>query len=199
MSVSDISQYCKYCELWLEEDKFYKYRKLCCKSCIKIRIKCVHGRRKSQCKECGNGYCEHGRWKSQCKECGKGYCEHGRRKNQCKDCGTGKCVHGRWKNQCKECGDEIKITFQSMIIHSKSTDKKYDIYNEVDFIDYEFLEELKEKYTHCYWNDCKVELQYIEYRGDLCTIERINNNFGHIKSNCVFACLKCNNEKKSNR
>ena len=36
------------------------------------RKKCEHGRRKSQCKDCGTGYCEHGRLKSRCKDCGTG-------------------------------------------------------------------------------------------------------------------------------
>ena len=35
--------------------------------------KCVHGRRRSYCKECGGAsICEHGRRRSQCKECGGG-------------------------------------------------------------------------------------------------------------------------------
>ena len=40
---------------------------------------CVHGRRKTQCKDCGTGYCKHKRQKYQCKDCGTGYCLHGHR------------------------------------------------------------------------------------------------------------------------
>ena len=68
--------------------------------------KCVHGRRKSRCRDCGGGsICEHGREKSRCKECGGGsICEHGRIKSQCKDCGGSSfCEHGRIKYRCKEC------------------------------------------------------------------------------------------------
>ena len=43
-----------------------------------------------------------------------------------------------------------------------------------------------------------VNLQYTEYQDDLATIERLDNSIGHIKSNCVLCCLKCNNLKKSN-
>jgi hypothetical protein len=39
---------------------------------------CVHGRRKSQCKDCGTGYCKHKRQKYRCRDCGTGYCPHGR-------------------------------------------------------------------------------------------------------------------------
>ena len=43
-------------------------------------VKCDHGRRPSQCKDCG----------------GSGVCEHGRRRYSCKDCGgSGRCEHGR--------------------------------------------------------------------------------------------------------
>ena len=102
------------------------------------------------------------------------------------------------KFSCKECGDEIDITFKNMLSLSKQHDIKYNRYDEDNLINYEFLTKLKEKYTHCYWDDCKVELQYIVYQDDLCTIERLDNDIGHIKSNCVFACLKCNRMKKSN-
>lgn len=36
-------------------------------------------------------------------------------------------------------------------------------------------------------------MQFIKFQEDLCTIERLDNNIGHIKSNCVLACYpKCN-------
>ena len=69
--------------------------------------KCEHGRRKSECKECGGSQiCEHGRRKTQCKECcGSSICEHDRQKSRCKECGGSQiCEHGRIKTQCKECG-----------------------------------------------------------------------------------------------
>uniref|UniRef100_A0A0G4HC16 CBM20 domain-containing protein n=1 Tax=Chromera velia CCMP2878 TaxID=1169474 RepID=A0A0G4HC16_9ALVE len=77
-----------------------------CKECGGRSI-CEHGRIRSRCKECGGGgICEHGRIRSRCKECGgSGICEHGRKRSQCKECG-GKsiCEHGRRRSQCKECG-----------------------------------------------------------------------------------------------
>ena len=61
------------------------------KYCSKRKVcsACPHGRRRSECKECGGGsICEHGRLRSKCKECGgSGICEHGRQRYKCKECG----------------------------------------------------------------------------------------------------------------
>ena len=57
---------------------------------------CEHGvKPRSKCKVCGA--CPHGRRPSQCKECGgSAICEHGRQRPQCKECGgSGICEHGR--------------------------------------------------------------------------------------------------------
>ena len=78
-----------------------KYRSNC-----KVCSACPHGKRRSQCKECGGGsICEHGRIRYHCKECGgSGICEHGRQRSQCKECGgSGICEHGRQRSKCKEC------------------------------------------------------------------------------------------------
>jgi hypothetical protein len=79
-----------------------KYRSNC-----KVCSACPHGRRRSQCKECGGAsFCEHGRLRSRCKECGGGgICEHGRERSKCKECGGASiCEHGRRRHRCKECG-----------------------------------------------------------------------------------------------
>jgi len=171
-----------------------------CKECGGASI-CEHNRRKSQCKECGgSSICEHNRVKSSCKECGgSSICEHNRRKSRCKECkGASICEHNRLKSQCKECSNPVKITIQKMIYNSKQYDKKYDIYDPVNFIDYCFVENLLDDYKHCYYQDCKVELQIMERKDNLATIERLDNSLGHIKSNCVICCWKCNYSKKSN-
>jgi hypothetical protein len=177
-------------------------RKIRCKECGGSSI-CEHGRQKSTCRECGGvSICEHGRQKSQCKECGgASICEHGRQKSQCKECdGVSFCEHGRIKNQCKECSpDPVKLTHRNMIQCTRQTDRKYKRYDPNNHIDYPFLEGLSEDFTECYWDDCETQLQYIIYRDDLATIERLDNSIGHIKSNCVLACLKCNRERKSNK
>lgn len=54
-------------------------------------------------------------------------------------------------------------------------------------------EMLMDESMQCYY--CHKEMQLTEYNDTLGTIERFNNTIGHIKSNCVLACRKCNNMK----
>jgi len=85
--------------------------------------KCVHGKQKSLCKECGgSGICEHGRRKDQCKECGgPAFCEHGKRKSICKDCcGVQICEHGKRKAHCKDCGGSAYCEHGKRKTHCKS-------------------------------------------------------------------------------
>jgi len=85
-----------------------------------------------------------------------------------------------------------------MIRGSKHKDKKFNRYDPVNFIDYCFVENLLDDYTHCNYDDCRVELQIMERADNMATIERLDNSLGHIKSNCVICCLKCNVSRKSN-
>ena len=69
---------------------------------------------------------------------------------------------------------------------------KYERFDADHFVDRFFLYRLVEDYKHCYYPDCSVKLQFITFGKDLASIERLNNTLGHIKSNCVLACLNCN-------
>ena len=130
---------------------------------------------------------------NRCRE--KMKCEHNRHKSKCKECGTGTafCQHGRQKAQCKDCGDPIKITIKNIISQSRKSDKDKNRYDADRFIDKCFMTGLTEDYHNCYY--CKVKMQYINYSDDLATIVRLDNSLGHIKSNCVLACRKCNYSK----
>ena len=83
------------------------------RSRCKVCSACPHGKRRSQCKECGGAsICKHSRERSKCKECGGGsICEHGRIRSQCKECGgSGICEHSRQRPQCKECrGSSVPV------------------------------------------------------------------------------------------
>lgn len=181
--------------------------------------KCSHGRQKTRCKDCGgNSICSHNRRKECCKDCegASQVCEHSKRRDQCRECnGNSFCIHGVFKphcisckgsyrcnhkkirSQCKICSDPIKVTIKNMLSGAKQNDKKYNMYDAVNFVDKCFIENLLEDYTHCYYEDCKKELQILEYNDSLASLERINNNLGHIKSNCVICCLLCNRIRKS--
>ena len=166
-----------------------------------LKYFCKNGKYKYQCRECkGSQICPHNKRKPQCKECGGSQiCSHNREKNHCKKCvGSQICSHNREKNYCKKCSDPVKVSIKQWIFSSRQYDKMRNIYDADRFIDKCFLEGLIEDYKQCYYGDCKVNLQYTEYQDDLATIERLDNSIGHIKSNCVLCCLKCNVSKKSN-
>ena len=176
----------------------YKYR---CKECKGSQL-CLHDREKSFCKECkGSQICLHNRQKQTCKECkGNQICLHNRQKQTCKECGGPQiCPHNRQKSRCKECSDPIKVNIEQWLFSRRQYDKIYNIYDADRFIDKCFLKGLIEDYKQCYYGDCEVNLQYTEYRNDFATIERLDNSIGHIKSNCVLCCMKCNKSKKPNK
>lgn len=121
--VTELSRYC-YLGEWIS----YNEKENSCwkgKRHLKILIKCLHGKRKAQCKPCGGSafcehgkhkftcrpcggsiFCEHGKHKFTCKQCGgSAFCEHGKRKIQCEQCkGSALCEHGKRKSYCKPCG-----------------------------------------------------------------------------------------------
>ena len=166
-----------------------------------LKYFCEHGKYKYQCRECkGSQICPHNKRKPQCKECGgTQICPHRKRKYQCKDCaGSQICPHSRQKQTCKKCSDPVKVSIKQWIFSSRQCDKMRNIYDADRFIDKCFMEGLVEDYKQCYYRDCKVILQYTKYQDDLATIERLDNSIGHIKSNCVLCCLKCNKSRKSN-
>ena len=176
---------CNRCKVKLLPSNFSEKRDgVLLKTCDKCREKQKKSRTEHKC--------EHGRQRSRCKDCGgASICEHNRRRSQCKDCGGSQvCEHGRRRDICKQCSEPIKVTINNWISQSRQSDKKYDRYDADNFINKCFLKGLVEDYPNCYY--CTIPLQYIEYQDDLATIERIDNSLGHIKSNCVLACRKCN-------
>jgi hypothetical protein len=195
----------KTCKNCLNHQKQSRERNKCehgkkkniCRDCGGVSF-CIHNKRKTTCAICGGGsLCEHKRPKHQCGQCGTGLCEHGRL-GTCRDCGHKYCTHERQQNKCRECGDPIKITILKMIQGSKWADKKSDRYDANNFIDYCFMEQLLEDEgrTCCY---CEVELQYVERKNTLGTIERIDNSIGHTKANVRIACLECNTRRVGQR
>ena len=162
----------KTCQICRDNGKIYREKN-----------KCIHGIRRNNCNQCDGIYiCEHGRQKYRCKQCG----------------GSSICEHNRQKDTCKNCmNHEQKIEYiqKTMISHSRQTDKKSNRYDPDNFIDKCFLEGLFEDSENCHY--CGVQFTYNERCNTLVTIERLNNSLGHIKSNCVLACLNCNCRHKS--
>jgi hypothetical protein len=38
-------------------------------------------------------------------------------------------------------------------------------------------------------------MNFDDFNPALCTIERVDNAIGHIKSNCILCCFSCNSRK----
>jgi hypothetical protein len=179
----------------------HKRRRATCIECGGASI-CEHKRQRVRCVECGGAsICEHKRQRAACIECGGAdICEHKRQRASCIECGGARiCEHKRHRHLCKICTDPIKVTIKGMIGGSKQSDKKCNRYDEENFIDEPFITRLISEYSHCYYADCRVKLQYTDYQHDMATIERIDNTIGHVKSNCVLCCRTCNFARKSNK
>lgn len=146
-----------------------------------IRKMCPHGKRKDNCGVCTPSL----------------LCEHGKRKSNCGICTpTLLCEHMKHKYICKECTDPVKVTIRHMIVGSIISDKKYNRFDALNFIDKPFLQNLIRAYgDKCYY--CKKALQYKIRNDSMATIERLDNEIGHIKTNCKIACFGCNNRHKS--
>ena len=179
-------------------DKYYKMKRNDTNVCGNCRIHCQGG---FGIKPNGEAYKSCPRCRaSALKSHEKNRCLHGRKKCQCKDCGgTSICEHQRRRNTCKACNKPIEVTIKQWIRSCRQSDKNNNRFDADHNIDTDFLRGLIEDYETCFYEDCKVKLQYINYGPDLATIERIDNTKGHIKSNCVLCCKSCNNKKKSNK
>lgn len=170
-----------------------------CKDCGGSSI-CVHNIQRNRCVKCdGKSICEHKRLRYRCKECnGISICIHNREQYNCIDCsGKGICEHKKKRCNCKICGDALDITIKNIIRNSRKVDKMKGIYDSNMSIDYCFVAGLFKEYSKCYY--CYVKMQTIEFKSDMATIERIDNSLGHIKTNCVLACHKCNISKRGKK
>jgi len=102
------------------------------------------------------------------------------------------------KNQIVNYVMILDITIKNMVRCGRRADKKSNKYDELNFVDYLFVKNLiNNSNDKCYY--CSSDLQYTYYTSNLGTIERLDNNLGHIKSNCVIACRTCNLSKIGNQ
>ena len=114
--------------------------------------------------------------------------------NRCQEIRHPKCMHNIERYYCKKCcNDPIKLLVKNMYNGSKTADKRANRDIETNYIDQSFLHNLLEEHKNCY--HCQIPLQYIDFNKDLATIQRLNNNIGHSKDNCVIACHSCNVKK----
>lgn len=108
-------------------------------------------------------------------------------------------------NQFKYIEDKTKIKgmvsseLKKKISSYKSQDKRKNIYNDDEFIDFEFVIELfNDSKLKCYYCNNNVYVIYDNVReSKQWTIERIDNRLGHNKSNSVMSCLECNLKRRT--
>lgn len=117
-------------------------------------------------------------------------------KKTCKKClGYQKRYRALHKQERKRYRTVNKRNIRMMMLvhNSKNTDKKKNRYDANNHVDACWIkQEMYECEFKCYY--CKT---WMSLRGEaksdgLLTIERKDNTIGHIKSNCVLACYKCN-------
>lgn len=93
----------------------------------------------------------------------------------------------------------IKREIKNKINSYKSQDKKKQCYDELFFISLErVITLLVESRLHCYYCKTPVNIlyKYIKEPSQW-TLDRIDNEQGHNKDNCVISCLKCNVQRKT--
>lgn len=173
-----MNRVCGFCKKDLSIDNFRKrldgqYRKRC--------VTCNMKQQKRIVKQCMNG-----------KHKDKYYCKHGIQKYTCRDCnGSNLCPHDLQKQTCKSCNDPLEITLVRMLRNTLAKDKRVGMYDEKESVDIHFLRDLVEKSNNiCVY--CQCLMQHHTRDADMMTLERIDNNRGHVKDNVCFACFKCN-------
>jgi hypothetical protein len=94
--------------------------------------------------------------------------------------------------------DIVSRELRKKISSYKSQDRRKNIYNEDEFIDFEFVINLfKETQLKCYYCENQVFVIYDNVlESKQWTVERIDNRLGHNKNNSVMACLECNLKRR---
>jgi hypothetical protein len=112
-------------------------------------------------------------------------------------------IYEKWiSNEKCEYSEQETIMIQQInqkINGYKNQDKKKNrIQNENDFIDFFYIvNKLKECQMLCYYCHCSMYILYSTARNkSQWTVDRINNDIGHEKTNINLVCLECNLKRK---
>jgi pyoverdine/dityrosine biosynthesis protein Dit1 len=103
-----------------------------------------------------------------------------------------------YENQ--KISNPLKLKFKHMISHSIHADAESNRpYERIDFINEDFLNYLwSNQDKHCFHCNCIMTLDFNANNRipTQISIQRLNNDLPHIKTNCVLACFKCNLSRK---
>ncbi len=82
-----------------------------------------------------------------------------------------------------------------LVSHCKYSDKKF---NRECNITTEFIHKMLHHQTYrCFYCDCVLSLINGNRLHNQASVDRVDNSFGHVISNCVMSCISCNDHKKS--
>jgi len=102
------------------------------------------------------------------------------------------------RHQENKQNNPLEVKLKTMIRSSKKADKIYNrIYEDKDYVDYDFLLGLWETQTGlCGYDQCKCEMVLtfnLETRNpQQISIQRLDNKIAHIKPNVILSCFECN-------
>lgn len=102
------------------------------------------------------------------------------------------CLNNECKknSHCKVCNGFKNETINRWLINHRNKDRAVGLLTD-NFIDKPFLIKLViDSYDLCYY--CSNPVQYVEKNYTLASIDRIDDNIGHEKTNVVLCCLHCN-------
>tara|TARA_R110000822_G_scaffold89474_4_gene207229 strand:+ start:4643 stop:5245 length:603 start_codon:yes stop_codon:yes gene_type:complete len=93
----------------------------------------------------------------------------------------------------------LEYKLKWMITHSKNKDEYTGKDDAVNRIDLGYLKKLYQIQDGlCIYCKCLMELDFTQNPKKI-SLQRINNEYGHIKINCVFSCLTCNVNRQENK
>jgi len=91
-----------------------------------------------------------------------------------------------------------KLVKTKMNSYLKQDEQKNRIDEEKPLVLNDIYELLIESRMQCYYCNQEVFIYYEKYRDkSQWTLERINNDLGHFKKNCVISCLECNLQRRN--
>ena len=99
--------------------------------------------------------------------------------------------------QAGKSGEQVMA--KNILKASKTTDKRNGQFDEIHFITENYVERIWLFQKHkCFY--CNKQMQvWDRCSKDGCTIERLDNKFGHTIKNCVLACCSCNSSISGGR
>ena len=90
----------------------------------------------------------------------------------------------------------LLVKIQATIRKSKQSDIQKNRYDETNYVDMEHLFKLMEiQEGNCVYCGVEMVIDDFTLSKDGVSLQRIDNSLGHIKTNCVMSCFKCNNTR----